>query len=280
MKKLLLVIVITGFLFFFSGIIYAIYIYPKVLSLKDPNVSFQITVLDWKKKPHLFWVGPKNPYYVPWKAISANIKWAVILSEDGKFYRHYGVDYEALKNAFKKNLEVGKYVRGGSTITQQLAKNLFLTREKTLVRKLKELILSFLLEMTLTKTRILELYLNIVELGPMIYGVGHGSYFYFGKSPHSLSPLEGALLAALLPGPKLFNPYYNLDRVEKRAKRILQLMYSAKVLDKDSYESLKDASFTLNMENKITVRIKEVEKESFSTYSSMPIFMNTSSQNH
>ncbi len=268
-KKLFLYCCLLFVLLLGIAVSYAIYIFPEVEKLKDKKYSFKITVYDWNKRPHPFIVGPKNPFYVSWNNISSNVKWAVILSEDSKFYRHHGVDYEALKQAFKKNLEMGRYVRGGSTITQQLAKNLFLTPEKTLIRKFKELIIAFLMEMRLTKTRILELYLNVAELGPMVYGVGQASHFYFGKGPSNLNPFESAMLSALLPGPKIYNPYKNLDKVEVRAKKILKNMFQAGIIDKDTYESLKDAKLVLGMENKISLRKEIIEKESFENYSTL-----------
>jgi len=268
-KKLVLVFCLFFLILFAFAISYAIYIFPYVEKLKERKYSFKITVYDWNKKSHPFIVGPKNPYYVSWNNISSNVKWAVILSEDSKFYRHHGVDYEALKQAFKKNLEMGRYVRGGSTITQQLAKNLFLTREKTLIRKFKELIIAFIMEMRLTKTRILELYLNLAELGPMVYGVSHASHFYFGKGPSNLNPLESAMLSALLPGPKIYNPYKNLDKVEVKAKKILKNMFLAGIIDKDTYKSLKDSKLVLGMENKISVRKEIIDKETFQNYSTL-----------
>lgn len=267
-KKIIIFILLLSVSFILIASGYAIYKYPDIKKLKDRKNSFKITVYDWNKKPHPFIVGPKNPYYVSWQNISTNVKWAVILSEDAKFYRHHGVDYQAIKEAFKKNIEMGKYVRGGSTITQQLAKNLFLSREKTIIRKIKELIIAFLMEQILSKTRILELYLNVVELGPMVYGVGHASYFYFGKPVSSLSPLEASMLAGLLPGPQIYDPYRNLEKVESRAKKILLNMFNAKIIDEDTYENFKSAKLTFNMENKITLRLEKIEKETFENYSS------------
>lgn len=278
MKKLFFII--AGFLciLFIYAITYGIFMVKEVKSFLDPKYSRIVKVYDWNKKEHSFVLGPKNPYYVSWKNINTYVKWAVILSEDAKFYKHSGVDYEAMKLAMKKNLEVGKYVRGGSTITQQLAKNVFLSREKTLSRKLKELIIAFIMENNLSKTRILELYLNVVELGPLVYGIGHGSSFYFGKHPSSLNPLEAAMLAALLPGPKVFNPYRNLDKVEKRAKNILRRMMEVKIITPEDYERYVSSSLVVGMEKKIEVRLKE-EKNVFNNNSSVVIFSNHTTAN-
>lgn len=238
---------------------YGFFIFEKVKELKNPKTSITITVYDWKKNPYNFIVGPKNPAYTQWNNISGYVKWAVILSEDAKFYKHSGVDYEALKSAIKKNLEVGKYVKGGSTITQQLAKNLFLTREKSLIRKFKELIISFLLERELSKTRILELYLNAVEFGPMIYGIKNASYYYFNKHPSELNPLESAILASLLPSPKIFNPFSNVERAEIRAKRILKRMKQAKIISDIEFEVYDRSDLAVSIERKIEIRTSNEE---------------------
>lgn len=270
---LTVVIFVATLIFFVS---YGFYIFNEVKALRDKSYSKVITVYDWNKKEYPYTLGPKNPYFVYWKNISQYVKWAVILSEDAKFYKHSGVDIDAMKQAFKKNLEVGKYVRGGSTITQQLAKNVFLSREKTISRKLKEVVIAFLLEMQLSKTRILELYLNAVEFGPLVYGIGHASNFYFGKSPSALNPLEAALLASLLPGPKIFNPYKKIDTVELRAKRILKRMAEVKIITEEELDRYLKSSLVISMERKIEVKMKE-EPSPFENISSKPIFNNHSS---
>lgn len=233
---------------------YGFFMLNKIKELKDPKSSIIITVYDWKNTPYSFIVGHKNPRFTPWNNISPYVKWAVILSEDAKFYRHKGVDYEALKGALKRNLEVGKYVKGGSTITQQLAKNLFLTREKSIIRKFKELIIAFLLERELSKTRILELYLNAVEYGPLVYGINNASYYYFNKHPLNLNPLESAILASLLPSPKIFNPFKNVERTEVRAKRILNRMKQAKIITDEEFEIYNKSDLALTVERKIEVK--------------------------
>jgi len=194
-----------------------------------------ITVKDWNRKSHPFVLGPRNRDWVPISAIPPPLKKAVIASEDANFYAHEGVDYEAIREAIKTELQKGKFVRGGSTITQQVAKNVFLSREKTISRKIKEFILARRLDDRLSKARILELYLNVVELGPMIYGVGHASRYYFGKPPFSLTVRESAFLASMLPGPKVYNPYRSLDRVVRRSDRILRRMYAARMITEEEY---------------------------------------------
>ncbi len=218
-----------------AWIVFTILSLPSVTPLSSPRVSMVITVKDWSKRDHPFVVGPRNPYWTPYGAVPAALKKAVVASEDANFYTHEGVDYEAMKEAIRTDLERGRFVRGGSTITQQLAKNLFLTRQKTIVRKVKELILARRLEETLSKRRILELYLNVVELGPMVYGVGHAARYYFGKPVSDLTLRECAMLASMLPGPKVYNPYRKMERVMRRSDRILRRMASAHMITPEEY---------------------------------------------
>ena len=181
------------------------------------------------------------------------MKWAVIVGEDANFYQHEGIDVKAIKNAIKYDLEKKSFARGASTITQQTAKNLFLTREKTLVRKLEEIILAKRIERELTKGRILELYLNIVELGPMVYGIGHGARYYFDKPASDLTPRECAFLAAMLPGPKkTYNPYKHLGRVLQRSDLILRLLRDRGVLSAGEYrQALAEVPNIAGMQKKV-----------------------------
>jgi monofunctional glycosyltransferase len=210
---------------------------PSVADLANRRQSITIQVKDWKGKYHPFTVGPKNPFWTPSSSIPQEMKWAVIVSEDANFYQHEGIDVKAIKNALKYDLEKKRLARGASTITQQLAKNLFLSREKTLSRKVKEVLLAKRMEQELTKGRIIELYLNVVELGPMVYGIGQGANYYFSKPAGALTPRECAFLAAMLPGPRLaYNPYHNLSRVLKRSDMILRLLRARGVLSEAEYQ--------------------------------------------
>jgi len=211
---------------------------PPVSDLADRKFNTTIQVKDWQGEYHPFVVGPKNRYWTPSGRIPAEMKWAVILAEDANFYKHEGFDVKAIKNAIKYDLEKRSLKRGASTITQQTAKNLFLSREKTITRKLKEIYLAYRMEQELTKGRIIEFYLNVVELGPMVYGIGHGSRYYFGKSPSELTPRECAFLAAMLPGPRVaYNPYKNLGKVLKRSDMILRLLRKNGVLSEVEYQA-------------------------------------------
>lgn len=211
---------------------------PPVSDLADKKFGTTIQVKDWQGEYHSFVVGPKNRYWTPSGRITAEMKWAVILAEDANFYKHDGFDVKAIKNAIKYDLEKKSLKRGASTITQQTAKNLFLSREKTVTRKLKEIYLAYRMEQELTKGRIIEFYLNVVELGPMVYGIGHGAQYYFNKPASALTPRECAFLAAMLPGPRVaYNPYKNLGKVLKRSDMILRLLRQKGVLGEGEYQA-------------------------------------------
>lgn len=254
LKKIILIVV--GLVVLFAAYIgISLLSLPSVDTLKNRRISMKIQVKDWKGNYHPLYVGPKNAYWTPSAAIPPEMKWAVILAEDSNFYRHEGIDVKAIKNAIKYDLEKKSFDRGASTITQQVAKNLFLSREKTISRKIKEIILAHRMEEELTKGRILELYLNVVELGPMVYGIGQGAHYYFGKSASSLTPRECAFLAAMLPGPRLaYNPYRNLQKVVRRSNMILRLLRRKGVLSQTEYR------IALAQEPNITGMQRKVEE--------------------
>lgn len=140
---------------------------------------------------------------------------AFLTAEDAAFRRHKGFDPEMIRRALAQDLAMGSFVKGASTLSQQLAKNLFLGPERTLGRKLAELVLTWRLEQVLSKDRILELYLNIVELGPGIRGVGRAAESYFGKPVSALTPLEAGHLASLLPNPVGYARRFRDGRVDE-----------------------------------------------------------------
>ncbi len=233
------ILIVAGLVVLYAAYIgISLFFLPSVDTLKNRRMTMTIQVKDWKGKYHPLKVGPKNAYWTPSAAIPPEMKWAVILAEDSNFYQHEGVDVKAIKNAIKYDLEKKSFSRGASTITQQVAKNLFLSREKTISRKIKEIILARSMEEELTKGRILELYLNVVELGPMVFGVGHGAHYYFGKPASALTPRECAFLAAMLPGPRLaYNPYRNMRKVVRRSDMILRLLRRKRVLSESEYQA-------------------------------------------
>ncbi len=166
---------------------------------------------------------------------------AVIMGEDGGFYGHQGFDLHEIRIAFERNWEEGRTVRGASTITQQLAKNLFLSSERSYGRKLEEALLAHRLEKALSKNRILEIYLNVIEWGDGIYGVEAASRNVLGKSAANLDTAEGALLAAMIPSPLRLQPCERPKSVRARQERILRWMYRANRLTEEEYQSALDA---------------------------------------
>lgn len=237
MKKIILY-TLLAIIAYLAYIAISLTLTPPVSALVDKKSSTTIQVRDWQGVFHPFVVGPQNPHWTPSGRIPPEMKWAVVLAEDSNFYKHEGFDVKAIKNAIKYDLEKKSLKRGASTITQQTAKNLFLSREKTITRKVKEVYLAWRMEQELTKGRIIEFYLNVVELGPMVYGIGHGSRYYFGKPASALTPRECAFLAAMLPGPRLaYNPYKNLNKVLKRSNMILKLLKQKGVLSEGEYQA-------------------------------------------
>lgn len=207
---------------------------PEVGTLADRSTTLTIEVPDWQGDMHPLLVGPKNAYWTPLERLPGDLEWAVIVAEDANFYDHRGIDVPALKEALKYDLKRKRLARGASTITQQLAKNLFLSRDKSVRRKLREVVIAWELEKALSKGRILELYLNVVELGPLVYGVGHGARYHFDKSATDLTSAESAFLAAMLPGPRVaFNPQTRLQKVRQRAERLLRLLLLRKVISEN-----------------------------------------------
>ena len=161
---------------------------------------------------------------VPLSRIAPDMQRAVVVAEDARFYEHGGVDWEAMRGAAEKNWEKGKVKVGGSTITQQLAKNLYLSPARTPWRKLRELAIARRLERELSKKRILELYLNVIEFGPRTFGVEAAARRYMGESARDLSREQAATLAAIIPSPRLYDLARHPDRAARRAARILRWM--------------------------------------------------------
>jgi hypothetical protein len=172
-----------------------------VTALRGP---FKHRVVDKAGRPREFTLGPENPSYRPLAGISQYVVSAFLTAEDRRFWRHSGFDGAMLGKALAHDLATGRVEKGASTITQQLAKNLFLQHDRTIGRKLEEAVIAWRMEQVLSKRRILELYLNAIELGSGLYGVAEATRAYFGKDVATVGPLEAAHLAALTPNPKLF----------------------------------------------------------------------------
>jgi monofunctional biosynthetic peptidoglycan transglycosylase len=218
--------------------IYFYYSLPDVEWLKNKNPK--ITALMQQRIDEARSKGEKLKIYQRWvsfSSIPANLKNAVRISEDAAFYLHNGIDFEELKNAFKENWKKGKLVRGGSTITQQLAKNLFLSTDKSYSRKIKEYFIAKRLEAALSKNRIFHLYLNVIEFGRGIFGVQAASRFYFGKNVSQLTLSEIARLTAIIPRPLKISPKSSSKRLKYRANHILKKLKQYHFISPEEYRA-------------------------------------------
>jgi monofunctional biosynthetic peptidoglycan transglycosylase len=199
--------------------------FPDVRSLAAVNPDTTALI-----EAHMKEARAQNPdaeayrVWVPLEDIAPVLQHSVIVSEDASFYYHEGFDWEGIKEAALRNVEAGKLRRGGSTITQQLAKNLYLSSQKTLLRKVHEALITSALERDLSKKRILELYLNVVEWGNGVYGAEAAARHHFGKHAADLSPEEAALLAAMLPSPRSYDPLKVTRYLSVRSQQILRLV--------------------------------------------------------
>lgn len=223
MKKLKWLIGIAVFSFFLYLLVYPWLIPIEHLKRENPKITamMRYRMKQWEREGKRIKI---KQIWVSLARISPYLIKAVLIAEDDKFYQHEGFDFEAIEKAIEKNLQAGKIKYGGSTISQQTAKNLFLSPSKNPIRKVHEAILTYRLERTLSKRRILEIYLNIAEWGEGIFGIESASRYYYGKPASSLTALESARLAAVLPNPLKYNPLSHSKYVENRSKLIYKIM--------------------------------------------------------
>lgn len=183
----------------------------------------------------------KEYKWVPIDQINRELLYAIVMSEDGDFFSHQGIDYDALMSALGENIKRQEWSFGASTISQQTVKNIYLENNKTLYRKLKELLVTKRLESALNKNEILELYLNIVEFGPDIYGIAAAANYYFSAKPSELNAAQGAFLAILMPSPRkyhftVFQNQYLAKRHKRKYRRILQDMRFKEYISPTQYQ--------------------------------------------
>ncbi|MCJ7749183.1 MAG: monofunctional biosynthetic peptidoglycan transglycosylase [Desulfobacterales bacterium] len=198
---------------------------PDVSKLKKENPRMT-ALMEYREKESKE-KGKKfrmNQTWVPLSNISPYLVKAVLIAEDDKFWSHEGFDYEAIQKALEKDMKAGRFKFGGSTISQQLARNLYLSPTKNPLRKMREAIITWRLEKVLPKRRILELYLNLVEWGNGIFGVEAASRHYYGKPSSELTPQEAARLAAVLPNPRKYSPVSDQRYVMNRSNLIYNIM--------------------------------------------------------
>jgi monofunctional glycosyltransferase len=224
MKKIFLIILILVASYFIIDVGRYL-VYPNVASLKKKHPGKTAFMIyregTWKKK------GIKKnitAIWVPLTQISPYVMKAVIISEDDHFWSHEGFDYNAIMKALETDIKKGKFKTGGSTISQQLAKNLYLSPAKDPIRKVKEAILTWRLENTLTKRRIIELYLNVAEWGDGIFGIEAAAQNHYGKHASELNARDAATLATILPNPRRYKSDGTSKYVENQSERIYQIM--------------------------------------------------------
>ncbi len=219
--KTLLVVLVSAVLLSIGSY----FIFPNVSPLKKENIKktsfMEYREKEWHRKGKKIRI---RQAWVPLSRISPYLVKAVLISEDDKFWKHEGFDFEAIEKAVEKDIKAKKMKFGASTISQQLAKNLFLTPSKNPLRKLKEAILTWRIEKKLTKRRILELYLNVAEWGEGIFGIEAAARHYYGKPASALGPEEAAHLASVLPNPRKYNPLGSSGYVLNRSRIIYNIM--------------------------------------------------------
>lgn len=200
-------------------------IIPPVWRLR----SGPIEIVRWPKSGQMvFKVGPGTATWVPIKTVSRHVLYAIIVAEDGKFYEHNGLDYEEIVKSFHLNMAKGRYVRGASTLSQQVVKMAFLSNEKSIIRKAREVIGTLIMEKILTKDQILEWYINMAEFGDGVFGIKAAAKHYFSTKPELLTIQHGANLALVLPSPNAWSKGLRQKRLTKfghrRFAQIIDLM--------------------------------------------------------
>ena len=199
-------------------------VYPDISALKEtrpvPTAFMQYREMQWESENREMHITHK---WVSMNKISPNIIKAVLIGEDDGFWKHDGFDVKGMENAIERSIKKGT-LAGGSTISQQLSKNLYLSPSKNPVRKIKEAIITWRIEKTLSKRRILEIYLNIAEWGDGVFGIEAAARHYYHKSANNLTALEASHLAAVLPNPIKYNPTGNQKYVKNRSRIIYKIM--------------------------------------------------------
>jgi membrane peptidoglycan carboxypeptidase len=197
-------------------------------------------------------VGPESPDFTPLADVPPLFVRALLIGEDANFYGHPGIDLKEIPVAVASDLATGTFVRGASTIPQQLAKNLFLSREKTVSRKLQELALALLLDSSLGKSRVLEIYVNVIEWGPRLYGLRHAARHYFDKAPGELTPKQIVFLVSLVPGPLKYQRSFAggtpTPFLEGRMATLLAKLRSVGALSDEEYVQALDDPLDLRVE--------------------------------
>jgi penicillin-binding protein 1A len=266
-------IFITTLLIGFIGILAIYYTFtdelPDVRALKNFEPS-TVTLMYSDQDKLIAELYLEKRIVVPLNKIPTQLKQAALAVEDANFYRHMGIDLKAIFRAFLTNMKAGRVVEGGSTITQQLSKTLFLSRERSLIRKIKEAILSIRMELIFTKDEILEMYLNQIYYGHGSYGVEAASRTYFGKSVKNLSLDEVALIAGLPKSPNNYSPYRNPKRARSRRNHVIRRMAQEGFVKKNEAKQAMKKPFALgqvtNMLNRAPYFVEYIRKQLMTMY--------------
>jgi monofunctional glycosyltransferase len=231
----------------FAGFIALQLVYPNVAKLKKRNpkktAMMEYREKQWKEEGKNYRIVQK---WVRYRSISPYLVKAVLISEDDKFWKHDGFDYDAMERAVEKDIQAKKFRLGGSTISQQLAKNLYLSPSKNPIRKIKEAIITWRMEKALSKKRILEIYLNVAEWGDRgIFGIEAASRHYYRKSASALNPEEAARLASVLPNPRKYSPLGSQGYVVHRSNFIYNIMIKRGIVVPE-YEEIEEDKETIS----------------------------------
>ncbi len=243
---------------------------PDVAILKHYRPAAASEVLDREGRVLTQYYDRKFRIWVPLSGLPDVIIHAVVTAEDDTFFEHKGVNYKATWDALVHDAQKRRFARGGSTITQQMIKNVLLSKEKTITRKLREYVLAWRTEEVISKRRILEIYLNEVEWGDGIYGVEAASRSYFDKHTSDLSVAEAALLAGMLPNPKYYDPFKRPNKARDRQERVLSNMLQAKLISPEE--------FTAAMEARLKLRSDTVDGTARTGGRSRPCYQNVLEQ--
>ena len=217
---LLLALLLIYQLWMFSCIVWWVWFNPSSSQFMDDRLEVM-----HEKNPD----AELKHRWVPYSRISAHLKRALVASEDAKFLDHEGFDWEALQKAYEKNLKKGRIVAGGSTISQQLAKNLFLSSKRTPWRKAQEAVITVMLEVVMSKQRIFEIYLNVIECGNGVFGAEAAAHHYYKTSAASLGPAQAARLAAMVPNPRFYDTHRGSAWLERKTGIILARMGASEI---------------------------------------------------
>jgi len=210
------------------------------LAYKAPR-PFLLDAFEYKTVARTMWIGPDSPTFVPIRELPSYVPRAITISEDASFFAHRGFDLDEIRQSIMRSLRTGTRLRGASTITQQLTKNLFLSPERTYARKMREALITIALEATVPKERLLEVYLNLIEWGPDVYGIGEAAQHYFGVDARQLTPKQAAFLGTIIPNPVKYHFLFAQGALtpiwEQHVANVLVAMRENEYLDDAAYEA-------------------------------------------